>query len=38
MNVFRLENEPADLRNAYGEEFGQRCLLSRIQHDSAPRL
>lgn len=29
MNVFRLDNEPADLRNAYGEEFGQRCLLAR---------
>jgi hypothetical protein len=27
--VFRLEQEPADLRNRYGGEFGQRCLLSR---------
>ena len=26
---FRLEDEPADLRNAYGGEFGQRCLLAR---------
>ena len=26
---FRLEEEPADLRNAYGGEFGQRCLLAR---------
>ena len=29
MNIFQLEREPADLRNAYGGEFGQRCLLSR---------
>ena len=29
MNVFRLDSEPAELRNAYGEEFGQRCLLAR---------
>ncbi|MCA9270122.1 MAG: DUF1501 domain-containing protein, partial [Planctomycetales bacterium] len=27
--VFQLEGEPADLRNRYGGEFGQRCLLSR---------
>lgn len=27
--VFELEREPADLRNRYGGEFGQRCLLSR---------
>lgn len=27
--VFRLDQEPADLRNRYGGEFGQRCLLSR---------
>jgi hypothetical protein len=27
--VFRLDQEPADLRNAYGGEFGQRCLLGR---------
>lgn len=26
---FRLEDEPDDLRNAYGGEFGQRCLLAR---------
>lgn len=26
---FRLKEEPADLRNAYGGEFGQRCLLAR---------
>lgn len=27
--VFELDREPADLRTAYGGEFGQRCLLSR---------
>ena len=27
--VFALENEPSDLRNDYGGEFGQRCLLAR---------
>ena len=27
--VFQLDEEPADLRMAYGGEFGQRCLLSR---------
>ncbi|MCA8987603.1 MAG: DUF1501 domain-containing protein, partial [Planctomycetaceae bacterium] len=29
MRHFQLKNEPADLRNAYGGEFGQRCLLAR---------
>lgn len=29
MQHFRLKDEPADLRNAYGGEFGQRCLLAR---------
>ncbi|MCA8996938.1 MAG: DUF1501 domain-containing protein [Planctomycetaceae bacterium] len=29
MGVFDLNREPADLRNSYGGEFGQRCLLSR---------
>lgn len=29
MNVFNLDKEPASLREAYGGEFGQRCLLSR---------
>lgn len=28
-SVFQLEKEPDDLRNAYGGEFGQRCLLAR---------
>lgn len=27
--VFQLDEEPGDLRNQYGGEFGQRCLLSR---------
>lgn len=27
--VFQLDNEPADLRESYGGEFGQRCLLAR---------
>ncbi len=27
--AFQLDKEPADLRNRYGGEFGQRCLLSR---------
>ena len=32
--VFNLDEEPADLRNRYGGEFGQRCLLSRrlVEH------
>jgi hypothetical protein len=29
LRVFNLSEEPADLRGAYGGEFGQRCLLSR---------
>ncbi|QDT33342.1 DUF1501 domain-containing protein [Thalassoglobus polymorphus] len=29
MSTFDLENEPADLREQYGDEFGQRCLLAR---------
>jgi hypothetical protein len=29
MDVFRLDREPAELRTAYGDEFGQRCLLAR---------
>jgi hypothetical protein len=27
--VFQLDEEPGDLRQRYGGEFGQRCLLSR---------
>ena len=29
MNTFQLDSERADLRNEYGGEFGQRCLLAR---------
>lgn len=29
MRHFRLQDESGDLRNAYGGEFGQRCLLAR---------
>lgn len=29
LSVFDLDDEPADLRNGYGDEFGQRCLLAR---------
>jgi hypothetical protein len=29
MGAFDLKSEPATLRNAYGGEFGQRCLLAR---------
>lgn len=29
LNVFDLNRESADLRQAYGGEFGQRCLLAR---------
>ena len=29
MQVFDLKSEKADLRNSYGGEFGQRCLLAR---------
>ncbi len=29
MNVFQLERESAKLRESYGGEFGQRCLLAR---------
>lgn len=29
MKHFNLKEEPAALRNSYGGEFGQRCLLSR---------
>ncbi len=29
LNVFQLDRESAELRNSYGGEFGQRCLLSR---------
>lgn len=36
--VFRLDREPDDLREAYGGEFGQRCLLSRRLIQSGVRF
>ncbi|QDT40240.1 hypothetical protein Pan241w_02960 [Gimesia alba] len=38
MKVFQLGNEKSDLRNAYGGEFGQRCLLSRRLIQSGVRF
>ena len=38
MRHFRLEDESADLRNAYGGEFGQRCLLARRLVQSGVRF
>lgn len=38
MNVFHLDEEPAALREAYGGEFGQRCLLSRRLLQSGVRF
>ena len=29
MSVFNLASEPGELRESYGDEFGQRCLLAR---------
>ncbi len=29
MSTFDLDKEPADVRERYGDEFGQRCLLAR---------
>lgn len=29
MSTFDLDNEPAEVRERYGDEFGQRCLLAR---------
>jgi hypothetical protein len=29
LNVFDLKNEPDAVRNRFGDEFGQRCLLAR---------
>jgi hypothetical protein len=36
--VFELDREPADLRNRYGDEFGQRCLLARRLVQSGVRF
>ncbi len=38
MRTFKLEEEPAALRRAYGGEFGQRCLLSRRLVQSGVRF
>jgi hypothetical protein len=36
--VFDLDQEPASLRESYGEEFGQRCLLARRLVQSGVRF
>lgn len=38
MRHFRLQDESADLRNEYGGEFGQRCLLARRLVQSGVRF
>ncbi|MCE9533622.1 MAG: DUF1501 domain-containing protein [Planctomycetes bacterium] len=38
MKVFNLKTESADLRNEYGGEFGQRCLLARRLVQSGVRF
>lgn len=38
MDLFQLESESADLREAYGGEFGQRCLLARRLVESGVRF
>jgi len=38
MNVFNLDDEPSSLRESYGGEFGQRCLLSRRLLQSGVRF
>ncbi len=38
MRNFRLDEEPAELRNNYGGEFGQRCLLARRLVQSGVRF
>jgi hypothetical protein len=38
LNVFDLKREPAGLRQAYGGEFGQRCLLARRLVQSGVRF
>lgn len=37
-HVFQLDDEPASLRQAYGGEFGQRCLLARRLVESGVRF
>ncbi|MCA9040139.1 MAG: DUF1501 domain-containing protein [Planctomycetaceae bacterium] len=36
--IFEIDREPADLRNKYGGEFGQRCLLARRLLESGVRF
>lgn len=38
MNIFQLDREPASLRDAYGGEFGQRCLLARRLIEAGTRF
>jgi hypothetical protein len=38
MNVFNLDHEPAALRESYGGEFGQRCLLARRLAEAGVRF
>jgi uncharacterized protein (DUF1501 family) len=38
MNIFQLDREPASLRDTYGGEFGQRCLLARRLVESGSRF
>jgi hypothetical protein len=38
MSVFDLHSESDTLRNAYGDEFGQRCLLARRLVESGVRF
>jgi hypothetical protein len=38
MRNFKLDGEPATLRNTYGGEFGQRCLLARRLVQSGVRF
>jgi hypothetical protein len=38
MNNFKLDQEPAALRESYGGEFGQRCLLARRLIQSGVRF
>lgn len=36
--IFQLDREPASLRDSYGGEFGQRCLLARRLVESGVRF
>lgn len=38
MRVFDLDDEPSDLRESYGDQFGQRCLLTRRLFQSGVRF